>query len=131
VEVEFFKSHGIETLYVKGLDMVQNIDYWEYHMDPYRCYPLVKDAARAAPDADCVFVTCMMSSILGIADALEEEIGKPVISSPSACLYGILQKLKIPDPVYHYGKALRMPRCESTPHSQQHYCPQEASHALR
>ncbi len=110
-EVDFFRANGVETFYVRGLGLVQNSDYWEYHMDPYRCYPLVKDAAKAAPDADCIFVTCMMSSILGIADILEDEIGKPIISSPSATLYGILKKLRIPDPVLHYGGALKQPRC--------------------
>lgn len=110
VEVDFFKQHGVETLYVKGLGMVDNMDYWELHMDPYRFYPLVKEAAISAPDADCIFVTCMMSSIMGIADVLEEEIRKPVISSLSATLYGILKKLRISDPVYYYGQALRMKR---------------------
>jgi maleate cis-trans isomerase len=53
----------------------------------------------------------MGSKILGIADILEKEIGMPIISSPSATLYGILKKLEISDPVYHYGEALRRPRC--------------------
>ena len=112
IEVKFFKAHDIETLYVKGLGLVSNSEFWDYYTDvyAYRCYHLVKDAANAAPTSDCVFVTCMMSRILGIADALEKEIGMPVISSPSATLYGILKKLRIQDPVYHYGEALRRPR---------------------
>jgi maleate cis-trans isomerase len=52
----------------------------------------------------------MASPLIGVADILEEEIGKPVISSPSATLYGILKKLGIPDFVHHYGMALRRPR---------------------
>ena len=109
-EVKFLDYHGVETLYWKGLGLVEMSDYWEFAMDPYSAYRLVKEGANAAPDADCVFFTCMVSPLLGIADTLEQEIGKPVISSQSATLYGILKKVGIPDPVYHYGQALRRPR---------------------
>jgi len=109
-EVKFLKANGIETLYWKGLGLVEMPEYWDFAMDPYSSYKLVKDGAKAAPEADCVFLTCMISPLLGIADALESEIGKPVISSQSATLYGILKKLGIPDPVYHYGDALTRPR---------------------
>lgn len=109
-EIEFLKDNGVETLYWKGLGLVKTSEYWDFHMDPYSSYKLVRDGAKAAPSADCVFATCMMSPLLGVADVLEKEIGKPVISSLSATLYGILKKLGIPDPVYRYGEALTRPR---------------------
>jgi maleate isomerase len=109
-EIAFLKSHGIQTLYHKGLGLVDMADYWDYSMNQYSAYTLVKDGAKAAPEADCVFLTCMISPLLGVADTLEKDVGKPVISSPSATLYGILKKLGIPDPVYHYGQALVRPR---------------------
>jgi len=59
-------------------------------------------------------LTCMASPLLGIADLLENEIGKPVISSLSATLYGILKKLGIGDPVHHYGQALTRQRVMSS-----------------
>ena len=107
-----YKSKGIDALYLKGtwLGLVEQTEYWDYMMDPYSCYKLIKDGAKAAPNADCVFVTCMVSPILGIVDTLEKEIGKPIISSSSATLYGTLKKLGIQDPVPHYGEALVRPR---------------------
>jgi maleate cis-trans isomerase len=111
-EVKFFAAHGIDALYVKGsgLGLVSIPDFYTYAMDPYSSYKLVKDAAKAAPKADCVFLSCMVSPLLGVADRLEAEIGMPVISSLSATLYGILKKLWIPDPVCHYGEVLTRPR---------------------
>jgi maleate cis-trans isomerase len=111
-EVKFFAAHEIDALYVKGsgLGLVRIPDFYTYAMDQYSSYKLVKDAAKAAPKADCVFLSCMVSPLLGVADRLEKEVGKPVISSLSATLYGILKKLWIPDPVYHYGEALTRPR---------------------
>jgi len=111
-EVKFFKASGIDAIYVKGsgLGAVTISDTWDYTMNPYSTYKLVKDGAKAVPNADCVFLTCMGSPMLATVDTLEKEIGKPVISSQSATLYGILKKLGIPDTVYHYGEALTRPR---------------------
>jgi maleate isomerase len=109
-EIEFLKGNGIETLYWKGLGLLSNSEFWDYSNDQSICYRLIKEGAKVTPEADCVFITCMVSHIAGIVDILEEEIDKPVISSLSATLYGILKKLEIPDPVYHYGRTLRMGR---------------------
>lgn len=109
-EVKFLEGSGIRVLTVNGLGFSKMPDYWNYYTDPYATYKIAKDGAKAAPDADCVFVTCMLSSIISVVDALEKEIGKPVISSCSATMYGILKRLGIPDPVYHYGEALLRPR---------------------
>jgi maleate isomerase len=112
IEVNFFAAYGIDAVYIKGsgLGLVKTSEFWNYAMDPYASYRLVKDGHRADGQADCIFVTCAASPLLGIADVLEKEIGKPVISSNSATLYGMLKKLKIPDPIFNYGEVLRKPR---------------------
>ena len=111
-EVRFFRDHNIDAVYVKGsgLGLVAIQDFYKYAMDQYSSYKLVKDAAKNVSNADCVFLSCMVSPLLGLADRLENEIGKPVISSMSSTLYGILKKLRIPDPIYHYGEVLTKPR---------------------
>jgi maleate isomerase len=110
VQAEFLKANDIETVATTGLGYSSVAEYWSYYMDPNMCYGICKEGAKAAPDADCVFSTCIMSNIVPTVDILEKEIGKPVISSLSATLYGMLKKLGIPDPVYHYGQALVRPR---------------------
>lgn len=108
IEIKFFKDHGIETLYCQGLEHPGEV--FRIYEQPYMYYRLVKEAHRAAPDADAIFVTCMGSPIVRVVDVLEQETGKPVISSCSAALYGVLKQLGIKDPVEHYGRLLRMPR---------------------
>ena len=110
VAIDFFKHYGIETLHLEYLGYNKAEEAWEFRHTPYPVYKLIKDSHKAAPDADCVFVSCMWSRILGIVDTAEEEIGKPVISSCNAVLYNILKMLGIPDPVYHYGQLLQRPR---------------------
>ena len=110
-EINFLNNNGYEILYSRGLGYEKLTDYYEFGMDPFSSYKLVKDGAKSAPKADCIFLTCGTSPLLGIADFLESEIGKPVISSSSATLYGILKKLGIRDPIYNYGEVLRRERC--------------------
>ena len=109
-EVKFLKAYGIGTLAVKGLGLSKMSDLWKYYTNPYTCYKLARDTARMAPDADCVFLSCGLSNLYGLADTLEEEIGKPVITSVSATMYGILKRLGIPDPVPNYGQILTRQR---------------------
>jgi maleate isomerase len=110
VQIKFLEANGIKTLATKGLGFSEVTEYWNYYMDPYLAYRIAKEGAKAALGADCVFSTCIMSNVVPTVDILEKEIGKPVISSLSSTLYGILKKLGIPDPVYHYGEALVRPR---------------------
>ena len=109
-EVDFFEAAGFQILTVQWLGYRKTEEFWEYRHNPYPVYKLIRDGHKAAPDADLVFVTCMWSSIMGIVDMAEQEIGKPIISSCSSVMYNILKMLKIPDPDYHYGEALQRPR---------------------
>jgi len=109
-EVDFFEASGFDILTVQYLGYRTLEEYWGYRHNPSPVYGLIRDGHKAAPDADCIFVTCMFSYIMGIVDTAEQEIGKPVISSCSSLMYNILKMLKIPDPVYQYGEALRRPR---------------------
>jgi len=110
VGIDFFKHYGIKTLHLEYLGYNKSEEFWEYHHNPYPVYKLIRDTHKAAPDADCIFISCMWSRILGIVDEVEAEIKKPVISSCNAVLYNILKMLGIPDPVYHYGALLQRPR---------------------
>ena len=105
-EVKFLEDSGFEVLTVRYLGFKTIEEYWDYRHNPYPVYKLIREGNRAAPGADCIFVTCMFSQIMGIVDTAEQETGKPVVSSCSALLYGILKMIGIPDPVDNYGMAL-------------------------
>ena len=113
--IDFFNGAGIETLNLEYLGYHKSEEYWEYRHNPYPVYKLVRDSHKAAPDADCVFISCMWSRILGMVDTAEAEIGKPVISACSAVMYHILKMLGISDLVYHYGQLLQRPRLAPMP----------------
>jgi maleate isomerase len=112
IEVNFLETNGFSVLCIKGPEkgLRTPAEYWAFQQDPYAVYRWVLNAASAAPEADCIFVTCMSSSILKVCQQLEEAIGKPVISSQSAAMHGILKFLRIPDPIPAYGQALTRSR---------------------
>jgi maleate isomerase len=110
IEIQFFEHHGIETLHCKGLGHADVMQIAKTSEEPYIYYRLAKEAHRSAPEADAIFVTCMASPIARMVNTLEQEIGKPLISSCSAAFYGVLKQSGINDPVENYGQLLTMPR---------------------
>jgi len=112
LEVKFLEAYGINVIYVNypERELGPIAEYWAHDKEPYDVYKWVLNAANKAPDADAIFCSCVMSSILDICTQLEEVIQKPVISSQSAAFYGILKFLQIPDAIPAYGQALTRPR---------------------
>lgn len=107
-EVQFFKQHAIDTLYVRGLGYHDVKDFVRLHEQPYLFYRLAKEAYQSARNIDAIFITCMASPARKVINTLERETGKAVISSCSASLYGVLKQLGIKDPVEEFGQLGRM-----------------------
>lgn len=107
-EIKFFKANGVETAYCKGLGLRANQDFTRLHEQPYLYYHMAKEAHRAAPDVDCIFITCMASPTRKVINVLEQETGKIVTSSPAVSLYGVLKQLGIREPIPEYGRLGRM-----------------------
>ncbi len=107
-EVKFFKERGISTLYLKALGYGDIEDIVRQHETPYMYYRLAKEAYKSVPDIDAIFITCMASPARRIINTLELETGKPVISSCSAALYGVLKQLGIREPIEEFGRLGRM-----------------------
>jgi len=107
-EVQFFKEHGTDTLYVKGLGYRGNKDFARLHDQPYLYYRMAKEANQSAPNVDCIFITCMASPSRKVINILEQETGKLVMSSQSASLYGVLKQLGIKETIQEFGRLGRM-----------------------
>ena len=104
LEVQFLQAHGIETLCVKAFGYREVHEFVRLYEQPYLFYHVAKEAYQSARDIDAIFITCMASPALEVIEILERETGKPVLSSCSASLYGVLKKLEIREPVEGYGR---------------------------
>lgn len=86
-------------LYPRGFGFVQEID---------SLYAQIK--AACVPQADGVLIGGTGFRCVRIIEALEEALGRPVITANQASLWRCLQHAGITDPIGHYGRLLASPR---------------------
>ncbi len=101
-EIRYMESKGIAVPYAFGFQCIQN-------------EPLVSiteqqwvDETRKADLSKCdaVFLSCTNTKAMPVAEQLEHEIGKPVLTSNSVTLWDILRTIHYKHPVMGYGMLL-------------------------
>jgi len=103
----------ITTLKVKGYTVLKSgtlaIEYLEElrRTPTERSYRLARETM--VPEADGIFMPCTTFRVIDIIERLEQETGKPVITSNQASLWECLRLLKIDDPIPGFGKLLTLP----------------------
>lgn len=103
MEDTYLRDRGFDILDIVGLDI-------EADSDMVRVTPdFLADFARAIdrPDADAVFMSCGALRTLDIVDAVERDLGKPVICSNQAMLWDTLRLAGIDDSLPGAGRLLR------------------------
>jgi maleate isomerase len=94
------KTYGFDVVSRGRLKNVTNI----YDETPERAYRLGREVDCA--DAQAVFLSGVGMPTLATLQALERDIGKPVISSASAMMWNALRVAKIAAPVPGFGRLL-------------------------
>lgn len=105
--IGFLGEMGIET--VARSQVTETLDNeGQGALDPDRVYALGRDADH--PEADAIVMSCTDMRSTEVIAKLEQDLGKPVISSNQAMLFQALQLLNMPDPVRGFGQLLELPR---------------------
>jgi len=90
----YLKARGIEVVSISSYPL----NRFEINdMKPEDTYRFAKKADSDAAECLCIFATDLQSA--DILQRLEDELGKPVISSNSAILWNVLKMLKSPQGV--------------------------------
>lgn len=90
-ETKFLEGLGFEVSIIKGLG---NVDPTAMPAVRYEVmYRLAKEICSEEDDG--VFISCTGISVLDIIRTLEEDLGKPVVTSNQASLWAALRRLKI------------------------------------
>jgi len=86
-----------ENLVVEGVESIgrQMQSFEKIQMAPAEIFRNVVAAAEKHPDADAVYIQSGTLATVGIIDALEQRIGKPVVSSNSVNIWGGFKPLGI------------------------------------
>lgn len=98
----FLEANGFQVL---RLESLHQHDVWEYAKNPpFLIYTLGKKAF--VPEADGVFIPCTQLRAIEIAEQLERDIGRPVVTAVQASMWLALKTIGIKSPVSGYGMLL-------------------------
>jgi maleate isomerase len=96
------EAHGLEVVNFANLEDVTNI----YDETAERAYRLARKVDRN--DADAVFLSGTGMPTLSVLEILEQDLGKPVISSASAMMWHALRLAGVGQSISGYGRLLTL-----------------------
>jgi maleate isomerase len=104
--VEELNIKGKEFLEANGFDVltIQTIGELAHTVSPGRVYRFAKKLY--VPEADGIFISCTDFPAIEILQALENDIGKPVVSSNQALMWKMLQIAKVHESMKGFGSLL-------------------------
>ena len=99
----FYEDSGFKVLRVHGLGIE---DLYEMGATkPSQAYQSAMEAV--VPEADGIFITCTNFRCSDVIEAIENDSGKPVVTSNQATAWHLMRLLGINDVVEGYGQLLR------------------------
>jgi len=91
LERSFLEAHGLEVLAIAGLDLTD--PYQISQVTPTEIYLFSRKLWERK--ADALFISCTGIATFPIIDSLEEDIGKPVVTSNQASLWFMLKTARV------------------------------------
>ncbi|WP_456398953.1 maleate cis-trans isomerase family protein [Palaeococcus sp. (in: euryarchaeotes)] len=102
-EREFLEANEFEVLDIRGMGIVENTKIGR--LEPYEAYRLAK--AMFTEEADALVISCTNFRTFEIIEALEDDLGVPVVTSNQASLWYALRELEINESILGLGTLLR------------------------
>ncbi|ANF21875.1 maleate cis-trans isomerase family protein [Thermococcus piezophilus] len=99
-EREFLEANDFEVLDIRGLGIEDNAQIGK--LEPYEAYRLAK--ATFVDEADAIFISCTNLRTFEIIEALEEDLGVPVVTSNQASLWLALRELDVMEKIPWLGR---------------------------
>ena len=107
-EEAYLESFGFTIVYSDTLNKVDPLEYAA--REPWDNYHFALNAARKAPEAEAVVVSCGAMRTIQIIEYLEKAIGKPAVSSNLCTAWNCLRLAGIKEPIHGYGTLLNRER---------------------
>lgn len=96
------ETYGVEVVSYGRLENVTNI----YDETAERAYTLARTVD--VPEAEAVFLSGVGLSTMSVLELLEQDLGKPLLSSMAALTWASLRAANIKEPIAGYGRLLTM-----------------------
>lgn len=101
---KYYEDGGLKVLAIKGLEVSKPVD--QVKLPDYSSYKVARDLFHQHPEVDSVLIQGRWRSVAYVQE-LEEDTGKPAISSTAAALWWVMNTLGIKAPIEGYGQLLR------------------------
>jgi len=103
----FYENSGFEVLKINGLG-IEDL----YEMGATKPSQAYQAALKVVvPEADGIFITCTNFRCSDVIEEIEQDTGKPVVTSNQATAWHLMKLLGINEPIEGYGQLLRkLPR---------------------
>lgn len=105
-EKNFFADHGIDVVAMAGLSLNTSSEGVKRmsRVPPPEIYALAKSVDR--PEAEAILICCTDFGSLDIVQTLEDELGKPVVTSNACTFWASLRAVGVDDRIAGYGRLL-------------------------
>jgi maleate isomerase len=103
IAAAFIEASGYRVLHHQALGLVRNLEIGL--LDERTALELGQQVDR--PDAQAVMLACGNWMTLGVVDALERAIGKPVLTTNQVSLWAVLRLTGYRQPIQGWGRLLR------------------------
>ena len=100
---KFLEDHGFEVVNLKSLGQISGLKGIGANV-PEVSYRLAREVCDKR--ADGVFISCTNLRTIEVISKLEQDIGKPVISSNQASMWKALKLIGVREPIKGYGLLL-------------------------
>ncbi len=99
----FLEANGFEVVNSKGLGLVDNLVVGRLEASSAR--NLAREIDR--PEAQAIVLACTNWKTMDVLEELEQELGKPVISTTQVSIWAALRMIGETEPINGYGSLLR------------------------
>ncbi|AOB26068.1 maleate cis-trans isomerase family protein [Bordetella bronchiseptica] len=105
-EREFLEQYGFEVVSIEGLDLGHTQEERRDigRVPPQSTFQLARDIDR--PQAEAIFLSCTNLATLDMIERIENELGKPVVTSNQATFWACLRLLGLSCAIPGYGRLL-------------------------
>jgi maleate isomerase len=101
----FFEASGFKVLSAVGLGL--DHDRTISRITPEEVYRFARRSDHA--DAEAIFISCTAFKTIGVIAALEQDLGKPVVSANQASFWDCLRTAGLADRLTGYGRLFDLP----------------------
>lgn len=100
----YLETAGFEVLQIAGYGVRKNAQLTD--LPVHAAYKIAKRLHAKGRDADGIFVPCPRWPTITDVDLLENEIGKPVVTSSQACMWYAMKLIDIKVSISGYGRLM-------------------------